>query len=52
MCEAGFIKIIQMSVSNLAVRNVLIILPPKKISTCKGEEEKAQLLCAEAGIGV
>lgn len=53
MCEAGFIKIIQMAVSNLAVQKCFNNLATKKnLISCKGEEEKAQLVHAEAGMGV
>lgn len=52
MCEAGFIKIIQMAVSNLAVQKCFSNLAKKKKISCKGEEEKAQLVHAKAGMGV
>lgn len=54
MCEAGFIKILQMAVSNLAVQKCFNNLATKKknLISCKGEEEKAQLVHAEAEMGV
>lgn len=53
MCEAGFIKIIQIAASNLAVQTCFNNLATKKkLISCMGEEEKAQLVHAEAGMGV
>lgn len=53
MYEAGFIKILQMAVSNLAVQKCFNNLATKKkLISCKGEEEKAQLVHAEAEMGV
>lgn len=54
MCEAGFIKIIQIAASNLAVQKCFnnLATKKKKLNSCKGEEEKAQLVHAEAEMGV
>lgn len=53
MYGAGFIKIIQMAVSNLVVqKHFNNLATKKKLISCKGKEEKAQLVHAEAGMGV